>query len=33
MNGWVELSIAFVTGVLGPLSVIWLKNFLDKRKK
>jgi hypothetical protein len=33
MNGLVELSIAFVTGVLGPLSVIWLKNFLDKRKK
>jgi hypothetical protein len=33
MNGWVELSIAFVTGVLGPLSVIWLKNFLEKRKK
>ena len=33
MNGWVELSIAFVTGVLGPLSVIYLKNFLDKRKK
>ena len=33
MNGWVELGIAFVTGVLGPLSVIWLKNFLDKRKK
>ena len=33
MTGWVELSIAFVTGVLGPLSVIWLKTFLDKRKK
>ena len=33
MNGWVELGIAFVTGVLGPLSVIWLKTFLDKRKK
>ena len=33
MNSWVELSIAFVTGVLGPISVILLKNFLDKRKK
>jgi len=33
MNSWVELSVAFVTGVLGPVSVILLKNFLDKRKK
>jgi len=33
MNSWVELSIAFVTGVLGPISVILLKNFLDKRKQ
>ena len=33
MNSWFELSIAFVTGVLGPISVILLKNFLDKRKK
>jgi len=33
MNSWVELSIAFVTGVLGPISVILLKNFLDKKKK
>ena len=33
MNSWVELSIAFVTGVLGPILVILLKNFLDKRKQ
>jgi hypothetical protein len=33
MNSWVELVIAFITGVLGPLSVIFVKNFLDKRKK
>lgn len=33
MNSWVELSIAFVTGVLGPISIILLKNFLDKKKK
>jgi len=33
MNSWVELTIAFVTGVLGPVSVILIKNFLDNRKK
>jgi len=33
MNNWVELTIAFITGILGPLSVIFVKNFLDKRKK
>jgi hypothetical protein len=33
MNSWVELGVAFTTGVLGPISVILLKNFLDKRKK
>jgi hypothetical protein len=33
MNSWVELVIAFITGVFGPLSVIFVKNFLDKRKK
>jgi hypothetical protein len=33
MDGWFELSIAFTTGVFGPLSVIWLKNFLDKKKQ
>lgn len=33
MNGWVELSIAFTTGVFGPLSVIWLKNYLDRTKQ
>ena len=33
MNSWIELGVAFTTGVLGPISVILLKNFLDKRKK
>ena len=33
MNSWIELGVAFTTGVLGPISVIFLKNFLDKRKK
>lgn len=33
MNSWVELVIAFITGVLGPLSVILVKSYLDKRKK
>ena len=33
MENWVELGIAFITGILGPLSVIFVKNYLDKRKK
>jgi capsular polysaccharide biosynthesis protein len=33
MNNWIELGIAFITGILGPLSVIFVKNYLDKRKK
>ena len=33
MNSWVELSVAFTTGVLGPVSVILVKNYLDKKKK
>jgi hypothetical protein len=33
MNDWIELGIAFITGILGPLSVIFVKNYLDKRKK
>jgi len=33
MNDWSELTIAFITGVFGPLSVIFVKNYLDKRKK
>jgi hypothetical protein len=33
MENWVEITIAFITGILGPLSVIFLKNFLDKRKQ
>ena len=33
MENWVEIGIAFITGVFGPLSVIYLKNFLEKRKQ
>jgi hypothetical protein len=33
MNSWVELGVAFTTGVLGPISVILVKNYIDKRKK
>ena len=28
-----EIVVAFITGVLGPISIIVVKNFLDKRKK
>jgi hypothetical protein len=28
MNDWIELGIAFITGILGPLSVIFVKNYL-----
>ena len=33
MNSWIELGVAFTTGVLGPISVILVKNYIDKRKK
>jgi hypothetical protein len=33
MNSWVELGVAFTTGVLGPISVLYFKTILDKRKK
>jgi hypothetical protein len=33
MNSWIELGVAFTTGVLGPISVILVKNYLEKRKK
>ena len=33
MSGWVELAIAFVTGVIGPITVLYVKNKLDQRKK
>jgi hypothetical protein len=33
MNSWIELGVAFTTGVLGPVSVILVKNYLDKKKK
>ena len=28
-----EIIVAFITGVLGPISVLYIKYFLDKRKK
>jgi hypothetical protein len=33
MNGWAEIVIAFITGVFGPISIIFIKNWLDKNKK
>lgn len=33
MNSWIELGVAFTTGVLGPVSVILVRNYLDKKKK
>jgi len=33
MSGWFELAIAFVTGVIGPIAVIYIKNKLDKNIK
>ena len=33
MDNWFGLGIAFITGVLGPVIVILVKNYLDKRKK
>lgn len=33
MDGWVELAIAFVTGVVGPIGVIYIKNKLEQNKK
>jgi hypothetical protein len=32
MDNLIGLAIAFVTGVLGPLSVIFVRNYLEKRK-
>ena len=33
MSGWVELAIAFITGVIGPIAVLYIKNKLDQNKK
>ena len=33
MSGWIELVIAFVTGVIGPITVLYIKNKLDQGKK
>jgi hypothetical protein len=28
-----EIIVAFITGILGPISIMFVKNYLDKRKK
>lgn len=33
MSGWVELAIAFITGVIGPITVLYIKSKLDQNKK
>jgi hypothetical protein len=33
MSGWIELAIAFVTGVIGPIVVLYIKNKLEKKEK
>lgn len=33
MEGYVGIIIAFITGVLGPILIIYIKYLLDKRKK
>lgn len=32
MENWTEVIIAFITGVLGPILILFIKNFLEKRK-
>lgn len=33
MEHWVEICIAFITGVIGPILIIYTKNYLDKKNK
>jgi hypothetical protein len=33
MENWTGIIVAFITGVLGPLSIIFVKNWLSKNKK
>jgi hypothetical protein len=33
MEHWVEIIIAFITGILGPISIIFVKSYLEKRKQ
>lgn len=33
METWTGVIIAFITGVLGPILILLIKNFLDKRKE
>ena len=33
VSGWIELVIAFVTGVIGPIFVLFVKNRLENKEK
>lgn len=33
MENWSMIVVAFITGVLGPVAVLFIKHILDKRKK
>jgi len=33
MEHWFEIVIAFITGVIGPLSIIFVKNYIQNRNK
>jgi len=33
MGNWVGILIAFITGVIGPVLVLYIKNKLEKKEK
>lgn len=33
ISGWIELAIAFVTGVIGPIMVLFVRNKIEKKEK
>jgi len=33
ISGWIELAIAFVTGVIGPIIVLFVRNKIEKITK
>jgi len=33
MSGWVGIVVAFITGVIGPVIVLYIKNRLEKKEK
>ena len=33
ISGWIELAIAFVTGVIGPIIVLFVRNKIEKKEK